>query len=473
MSARPPVSWGRGSWRAFGTVCAAAFAVRACYLLAAGPDPRLALVPDSMGYLQAARNLARHGTFSLSEGPPLAPDTVRTPGYPLLVAVLSAGEPALGFLWLQALLGALSAGLVYAAGLALWREESAAWAAGLGLALDAVIVMHTGLVLTETLFVLVFSAAFLSLARAFAGEKPSGYAAAGLGFGLTALVRPVGLYYFAFAAAALLGGWAAREGLTGRGPWSRVLTRARVACLALFLGASSLIPLLWMTRNKLAAGAFTFCSIQGLNFVVRAFSVQGELTGLGAVEVQASVQRMIREAYPEGFSSPQDESRKVGLWATRFILSHPIGYLRVMLKDTVKMLGGHGMEIAAWALLKDSVYDPMHGVPASGGFAGTRGLLRRHPVLGAAFALYVLGLAAVYGLAAWGLAASWRGGQAGEAILALSPVLYFLAVTVGLGAYYRLRIPLMPAVFLLAGRGAAELVKNNGSAPPDGKIAPP
>src|SRR5258708_30653448 len=43
---------------------------------------------DSTEYTQLTNNLITHGSFSLSQDVPLAPDITRTPGYPALLALL-------------------------------------------------------------------------------------------------------------------------------------------------------------------------------------------------------------------------------------------------------------------------------------------------------------------------------------------------------------------------------------------------
>ena len=49
---------------------------------------------DAGEYFRLAQNLATHGAFSQSDELPLAPDTWRTPGYPLVLAglMLATGD---------------------------------------------------------------------------------------------------------------------------------------------------------------------------------------------------------------------------------------------------------------------------------------------------------------------------------------------------------------------------------------------
>src|SRR3989344_9578370 len=43
---------------------------------------------DSPGYMLLAKNLVEHGVFSLSDAPPYIPSNIRTPGYPLFLALI-------------------------------------------------------------------------------------------------------------------------------------------------------------------------------------------------------------------------------------------------------------------------------------------------------------------------------------------------------------------------------------------------
>jgi 4-amino-4-deoxy-L-arabinose transferase-like glycosyltransferase len=437
---------------AFWAIVALAFILRAAFLSALNDNPNRALTPDSIGYLQAAENIVSHASFSLSSSPPFVPETVRTPGYPLFLAAFcrNFGRPNIrAVLWVQALLGALTCGLVYLTALWLWHNEVAALAAGVGLAVDVVTILHAGLIGTETLYVSGFTAAFLLLVRAFSFGPGVGlwWAFSGLGFGLISLVRPAGLYYSLFAAAVIAFVW--RKELR------------RLSLLMIFLFSSLIAPIAWMTRNRAAVGIWTFSSIQGLNFVIRAADIKMEISGLGHDQALEQTRQDIKKSHPEDFVSLAEEAFYSEHWAFQFIACHPLAYASLIIKDVVKMMGGHGMEIGAWLLLKDSLYDPLRpGQVSAGHFQGTKDLFRRHAILGLFFMGYVLFLVAVYWLAGKGFLAAWRSDQTAEALLGVTPIAYFIAITVAVTmAYYRFRLPMMPAIFILAGRGVQSLGK--------------
>ena len=417
------------SFRRAALVTLAAFLVRAGYLLAMGDGTRYAWAPDSADYAAAAKGLYRFETFTRSEEPPLQPETFRTPGYPLLLALTCSAETCPDerqTLWIQAFLGAAACAFVFWSALLLFGDPRAATIAGLLLAADPVTVMHAGLMLTETAFTAAFCAAFLALAWAWKSGSRGGAFGAGALLGLAALVRPAGLYAFLFVGPALAFAW------KGRG---------RAAAAALLAAGALLLPVAWALRNKAQTGVFTFTSIQGLNVTyMRAAAVEMQLSGS---DYETAVKSLDSRVDAAGAAS--------GGWAARFILSHPLAYAKAMAKDAVKMLGGHGLEIFSWTVLHDEADDPMSPRPPSGQLSGTRELLTRHPRLWAPLILGTAFLAGLYLLALRGLLA----GERGPAVLTAVPALYFLAVSCGALAYYRFRLPLMPAVCILAGLGAA------------------
>lgn len=146
---------------------------------------------DAAKYVRIALNLHRHGVYThLADTS--RPDYAITPGLPLLLYALHDGGTDLIVLYqrtllLQAVLSALSVSLLF-----LLARRHLGMGSSLAAALLATgaphLVVATGYVLTETLFVFVMLLALLVLDRA---RSPGAFAAAGLLFGLAALVRPV------------------------------------------------------------------------------------------------------------------------------------------------------------------------------------------------------------------------------------------------------------------------------------------
>lgn len=203
---------------------------------------------DSQQYLLLAENLMRSGAFGWGAGPV----TFRLPGYPTLLALLG------NRLWLivvvQAVLGALAVLMTGVAGRRLGGETGGLVAAGLT-AVDVGGVLHVGLVMSETLFVLLV---VLSVVMFF--ERTNW--AAGLAMGAAAMTRPIAL--MAFAPMALV-----------------LLARGQRRQLALFLVAFAVLPGIWLVRNWRTFGVPGLTSNGGFNtFYAAAGALVAEQEGI-------------------------------------------------------------------------------------------------------------------------------------------------------------------------------------------------
>ncbi len=441
------------SWRALAGVGVLAFALRVGYVALGACRPGSSLTPDGVGYVIEARNLAEHGVFSTVEKPPFAPDTVRTPGYPLFLALFctSKGCPDLCAANLgQALLGAIAVLLCSAAALVLFRRPAVAGFAGLLLAFDLGSIFHGALTLTEIPFQCAFWLAFFALAcaaRLGAARAPLKlWLAGGVLVGAAALVRPIGLFYAPFAGAALF--------LGGGRPERPLIWRAALAVVV----GSCVLPLLWAARNWTQAGAFTVTTLPARDMGrMRAAAVESQLTGMPFGDAAREIEREMAEAHGAPFASVEEEAEFAKRWGTRFVVSHPVAAAEVAAKDVVRVLGGHGLEIPCWQVYGDPRCDPLNPPPQGPAGSGTRALLSRHRGLRPFFVGYELYLIALYLLAVFGAVKAWRLDERVELGLALSPIVYFLLTSAGAMAYHRFRVALMPAVCVLAARGAAEI----------------
>jgi len=149
---------------------------------------------DSRHYYIYAQNLIKHGVFSKEESPNPEPDSFWAPGYPtFLASVLQlSGEKHFykSALFAQAVLGALTAGMVYVIGsffLPLW----AAFAAGVLTACSPHLISLGGYILTETLFAFTMVSFLLSYIIAIKTESSICFASAGAIAGIAYLVNPV------------------------------------------------------------------------------------------------------------------------------------------------------------------------------------------------------------------------------------------------------------------------------------------
>jgi 4-amino-4-deoxy-L-arabinose transferase-like glycosyltransferase len=210
-----------------------AVAVRLPWIV--GPvDGRLA--PDSGVYVGTARDLLHGDGFQTG-------DEIRTPAYPILIALLSLlpGNDSDAVVIFQHLLGIVfTLGLVWAA----WRffGRGAAVATAIVAASSPVLVNNEGDVLPDFLFGVVIAAGAIALAHALHRDEPSSrwLAAAGALFGLAALVKPAGQALFLAALVPLL--------VDFRRP-RRALRGAAIVLGCLLLAISP-----WLARNAIRYG---------------------------------------------------------------------------------------------------------------------------------------------------------------------------------------------------------------------------
>jgi 4-amino-4-deoxy-L-arabinose transferase-like glycosyltransferase len=200
---------------------------------------------DSIDYVGTASNLLAGEGFL---GPSGNPTAYRMPVYPLylagIFAIFGTDPHIVGII--QTVLGAVTAGL--AAAIA-WRLAGpvAGWTAGLFVAFYPQIVTWTHFVLSETLFTFFAMLALWLLVEAQSRSAWPWFAWAGLALALGTLTRTTLLPFVAVATATAW--WLA----SGRERWLRA---------GLVLLAPAVLLTLWVIRNALVLGAVTL-STQG------------------------------------------------------------------------------------------------------------------------------------------------------------------------------------------------------------------
>ena len=430
-------------YRRFFLVTASAFFIRAVFLITVGTNPKMYLTPDSPAYLRLAENLLTHHQFSTSRLPPLEPDTIRTPGYPLFLIPFVSGENSkiLLIVWTQALLGALTAGFLFLVGFILWQKMVAATFTGFAMGFDYVIILYSSFIMTEPLYLLLFVLSLLFFARFLI--NPSTYkmnlALAAFFSGLCTLVRPVSLYYFLIPLSVLVYRGLARD------------LKNTAKLFSLYFLVSIALPFFWMARNKTVIGGWTISTIQGLT---RASILEEYLSHKTYEEADAALENRFKLEHPDGFPNPGKEAAAKSVWALKYTLHYPQDYAVVLLHESIRLIAGNGMKAGAWMFFKDPRHDPFTIMvhPTDTNQTQVKNLSSNHPILGVALVVYLSLLALVYVLSLVGFLVSWREMKPAALWLGLTTV-YFFLVSIGFGSGARYRIPLMPGIFLLAGLG--------------------
>lgn len=432
MMARPRLAnGGRGLLLA---VVLTGIALRVALTLAASGHPERLLQPDSIGYLDLARNL---GAFLATDGPDLSLSLRRPPGYPvflhLLTETLSMG--LVGAMVVQSALVGLVAALVFLVGVRLHSERAGLIAAAV-VAFDPASIAQGPLVLTEGLFTLLVVLAVLVVLPAARWPVPLAAGVSGLLVGTATLVRPIGLLLAPVIALALL---------TGRQPLRQRLLRAGslLAVAGILIGG-------WMMHNGARADIRTLSTVSAVNLLdYRAAGVAGirdpDLTTLdrivGELDSSGEVARLdaiVHERLPAD-ATEADEHRVRSEVAREVLLADPVASIRVGAEGLIRNLFR----------------------PASSGRSQWQilGLEREDgqvPPLAWGLALVeVLLLVALYLAALVGIRALLQDRRLDTLLLLLLPGASLLVLSSGLESYSRFRGPSIPFIAVLAGIGLA------------------
>lgn len=411
----------RSLWR-LAAVGVLAVGLHAALLLTTWSRPaRFLSPPDSREYLAIAANLRQGRGFSQADQPPYEPDFLRTPVYPVVLALLPAastvvpsGASSMPALVRQATLLNVLIGLGTLVGVALlilrrYGATAALWTAGL-LATDLTSLTFHTLVLTETLFTALVCVAVVILTspRPLTAWRA---AASGLWMGAAVLCRPIAL----LLAPALLPLFLLRRREAGWAAVARVYIICNVVA-ALCAGA-------WVVRNVAEFGEASLTSVGGVNlYLHRAAYVEAERSG---EPVEVVRQRLADEfdRQTRGLSAA-DRTRWLEREGEARILAHPLAYITQHLRGVARMLGPE----------QDDLLRLLGEAPA--------GWLARLIVM-----VGLLHLALVYG-GVLGAVVRWPRDPLVVAALAL---LVYMAAIGGPEMYARFRMPLMPLLAAAAG----------------------
>jgi len=386
-------------------VLGVALLANAAYLISSNGD---FTYPDSATYLAPARSFLHGHGFMDADG---MPDALRTPGYPLLLALF--GATTLPMILLQHLAAIALAAGVWLVVRRRGGGRAAAMTAALLLAIDPPTIHYANKILSETLFTALL---FVTLLLASARPRP---VTLGLLSGAMVLVRPIALFYFAVLALVLA---------FGR------MTRRQIAA---FVAAALLLPLGWAARNAVETGAFSVSSIGNINLLM--YRAAGALAMEDGGDFRSDLkdeQEGLREDADDaiqrarGIPDAEDlpdalRARGYGRYAWGVIARHPWGTAQITL---------YGLLVN----LLDSDWDAIQDVS----------VLHPDIVRWSAGALPPIELA----LAAFGIVALWKRDRHFALLIAVT-VAYFVLISAGGEAEARFRVPVIPELLIAAAFG--------------------
>jgi hypothetical protein len=368
--------------------------------------------PDSFTYLEPARSLIRGLGFTDAHG---AIETLRTPGYPLLLA--GFGLRIVPMIVFQHVLNVGLAIAVYWFVMRRLGDRFVAIAAAILFAIDTPTLHYANKILTETIFTVLLFAVF-ALA-VYARKLPL----AGVLTGVLVLIRPVAIAYFAAVALCLL------------------LRRIPLRMIAIYVALALMLPVGWCLRNLHYTGVFTISSIGGINMLT--YRAAGAL----AIEDDGDFDADLADEMPGLQDNADDEIQ------TRLRIPDA-----EELPDAVR--GKYYSEIG-WRILRQH--------PRGAAMLTLRGLLvnifdsrwegleiiSRFPtdVVRRSLDAYT---AALFVFAVIGAAALWKRDRDLAAMI-VATVVYFLLISAGGEAESRFRVPVIPQYVIAAACGLKAL----------------
>lgn len=395
----------------------AAFVTRAGYAAwVQHSDPPRSTTNDTPSYIEPARALVTDGHFDEAPGSD-EPMYLRTPGYPLFVAIgLWARDSLTTVVIIQSAL--VTSGIVLAWWICrdLYDETTGLVAAAL-MALDPLQFTSSGMLLTEGLNGLVLLTFALCTYRTFRGSHPSPAWALGMGLSLTAatFLRPTTLYLPILLGLIIIG-W---------GLIRRCFNLPLVVALILFLLPNIVGTLMWQQRNAEQLGSHHFSGIDALStYKYKAAGAIAQQTGTNPT---TEADRLM-----EDFGTRSNEAQ--GPYYDRMASRGA-----EIIKDTPKgFVISSGKGLFSEVLGVNSYVEPYLGI--------TRWPTPVELLLKALLSI-------TYAFAGWGIVVAWKHPPRLPHVLVLCLPAYVLIVSVGPEAYTRFRAPISALIILFIAPG--------------------
>ena len=434
------------------------FALLGTVLARAGTS--LLISADTRSYFDPGRNLLLHGRF-FADG---VPDLIRTPGYPLFLAVTSLGGLSLTAV-IQVILSVFSVVLIWKLGRAVFDDDRIALGAAWIFAFEPIAVTYSVILLSETLFLTLFLLSLERLTEFLHRRRLPVLTAAGLWLAAATFVRPVTYYLpVALAVGLFVVLWRAYRGLRWKAP----------AVLLI-----SVLPWLaaWQIRNRVETGYSGFSSVKDFNLYFfgvpdmtarmehRNFwevqnELAGEVCGPGCDE-QLYLYQPYLALHPEQTGWGQDQRLAfIHSEAVRMIRAHFGVYIRTCLAGLFKVV----FRLGSGSF--DSLLYP--GDPKTNGATiedqlagGWIAFVKAYPWVAAEKMVFGVVMLGLYLFVTRGIFLALRGvlrdGIHNTGLwLLLGTILYFFAITgaaATMTADARYRLPVTPVICILAAAG--------------------
>ena len=385
---------------------------------------------DSTEYISIARTLLSDHRFALS--PEAMPEVFRAPGYPFFLALLLlVFGSILAIPFVQILLAAGSAVLVALLG-ERYFSRGLGFSTAILFACEPIALSHVLIALSETLFVFLFLLAIWFLTAKGASLRHIFFA--GLLVGLSALVRPIGLYCLPIFIMWVL--WQQRH------LWRIALLSATVLTLGAALAVSP-----WMSRNKIVGEHYAISSVSSFNpLFYSVISFESSRRGVLEAVIRQELYKQLGTdsgALLQSFAYADAERALT----QKYLVAHPVEYAVFHIEKTVPFFVGSGIGTSlSLVRISESIPDTnISGMIVRGDMHGAFAALTASPLVFAELIFWVL----ISLCASVSLVVAWLWQRKEFAILVfLFAIVCLFALATGPVSSPRYRLPVEPFMFL-------------------------
>jgi len=377
---------------------------------------------DTIDYVNAANNMLKIGLFS-QDG--VNPDYIRTPGYPLFLALIFmlGGNVEIAAI-IQIALSTLGVFLIYKTLSLLTKRANAALVGAAVFLFDIGSYRYASTILTETLFKFSLICSLYFLVRYFVSDgRFRCFLAFAVFINYALLIRPILIYFSVFLAVALIVLF--------------IVKRARFKTVAAYLLCFAVVFAGWSYRNYRHSSVFIYSTIQNNNLMFYDSRVLTEKTErISEEDAFVYHESMFDLEYPDAKNSGLNEAQLSilrGKYGSRYLKEHSSQYLRQYVMGLFKLMISPHRDIVM-KVFPNSMF-----------------------AVYSVCLLYMVLLAAVWVLYLGGFALSYKKIDMPQLFIFL--LCGYLTVTGASGGYFRFRDPIFPLILIGAVCNGKAIIK--------------
>ena len=412
---------------------------------------------DSYGYIDNAKSILDRGTFTSTISFKHFPETVRTPGYPLIIAIIYKvmGFDVQNVILFQIVLNILCSFFIYKI-CTLLRNESVGYFASMIFLLDPLTTGHIYKMLSETTFTfffiifIFFSIKWIKIPRAFSYPIFSG-----LCLSISTLIRPI--TYFLIPVISL----AAINYLVSIKKNYLYIFKS----LMLFLLPCLILIGGWQIRNHLVANNGVFSQISSLNLIY--YRVADVVCMRDNIDMDKSRKKLIGEHinHPWSFLNKYSSEKINKKWdhiSKLILLENPLLAFKSFLRNSLNMFIGPGDSLVNYIIGGESYYLGPLGDLFRLSYKGyIEKWIVSEPMVFIYFTFSTIFLLTIYIYSFYYFYIIIKEHKINQSeILLFGLLLYFIVISSGPESYARFRIPIMPILCIFSSIGFEFYNKN-------------